>query len=90
MKYSKLECMKDKTYYTINLWTDRNKMGTDFKNEYIRINNAIKTVEKLKNSGVYECIIIRKHEVTYRDQNNEFSCSSVFRVWEKSGQTIRG
>lgn len=77
MKYSGLKELKDVTYYSIILFKNKDKTGESYGKEYKKLNNAFKKFDELKKSGLFECVILRKHEIFLRNANNEFSSHSV-------------
>ncbi len=82
MNYSKLQELKDTTYYSIIVFKHKDNMGTRIKNEYKREANAIKKFNELARSGLYEYITMRKEEVFLRKIGKvEISCSSLVKKW---------
>ena len=82
MRYSNATLMKNQTYYTIYVWTDKNAMGKGLKSEYKREENAIKKFDELTKSGLYDCVVLRKEEVFLRTPSTEISSSSPIKRWE--------
>lgn len=83
MNYSSIPEMKNTTYYMIIVFKDKNKNGTTLKNEYKRLENAIKKLNELASSGMYEYIYIRKEEVLIRTRFKEISISKPLKEWSK-------
>ena len=44
-------------------FSDKNKMANFYKS-YIKKGNAINKIKKMKNSGIYQCIVLRE-EIAY-------------------------
>lgn len=65
----------EKTFYTITIFKNKNKMGETLKSSWKQLNTAIKHFEALKNSNNYESIILRKQEETYSSKTGLFICS---------------
>ena len=82
MKYSSQTEMKDQSYYILIVFKDKNKFGEHYKNEYKTFRNAMKRFTELKNSGLYQCVTLRKEEVFLRNPNTEISSSSPIEIWE--------
>lgn len=74
--------MKDKVYYTLNMWTDKTKMGSEYVNIFWRKGNAKRVMQKMIDSGLYQMIVMRRNEIWFRNPTNEFSCSGVEEKWE--------
>lgn len=74
--------VKDLTYYQCYLWKDKTKMGFADDRLYKTRENAEKRMMWLISSGKYEMIVMRKEEVWFRDDNNEFSASGIEAEWE--------
>lgn len=60
----------EKSYLIVG-FTDKNKMA-DFEKAYKRKGNAMKKIEKMKLSKVYQCIVLRE-EIKYTDCGVETS-----------------
>ena len=76
--------MRDQVYYTIQMWVDRTKLGGTLTTIYWRKANALRRMNQLIDSGLYEMVVIRKEEVWYREPNTtEISASTVEEKWEK-------
>lgn len=60
----------EKSYLIVG-FTDKTKMA-DFEKEYKRKCNAMKKIDKMKVSGLYQCIVLRE-EITYKDCGVEVS-----------------
>lgn len=79
MKYSNIPVLKDTTYYIIVVFKDKNKSGETIPNEYKRYRCAARKFNELRDSGLYQCINLRKVEVVTRTPTSEISVSSVVR-----------
>lgn len=82
MKYSSQTEMRDQTYYTLFVFKDKNNWGERYKNEYKSFKNAMKKFTELKDSGLYQCVILRKEEVFFRNPKTEISSSCPVERWE--------
>lgn len=71
-----MEAIRDKVFYSVVGFEDKTKMATFCKDGYKRFENAKKTADKLIKDG-YDLVNIRKEEIYYRDDNNEFSSSGI-------------
>lgn len=60
-----------KKSYLIVGFTDKNKMA-NYEKSYIRKGNALKRIEKMKLSKLFECIMLRE-EIVYDDCGVEIS-----------------
>lgn len=52
-------------------FSDKNKMANFYKS-YIKKGNAINKIKKMKNSGIYQCIVLRE-EIAYTNCGVETS-----------------
>lgn len=52
-------------------FTDKNKKA-DYWKQYIKRGNALNKIEKMKASGIYQCIVLRE-EIAYTDCGVETS-----------------
>lgn len=82
MKYSNQTEMKDQTYYILITFKDKNALGCRYSKEYKRYENGMKKFTELKNSGLFQCVILRKEEVFLRTPTTEISSSSPIEFWE--------
>ena len=82
MKYSTQTEMKDQAYYILIVFKDKDNLGKHYPNEYKSFKNALNKYNELKNSGLYECVILRKEEVFLRNPKTEISCSSPIERWK--------
>lgn len=79
MKYSNQSVMKNQTYYILVVFKDKTKMGEHYPNEYKRYKCAAHKFNELRNSGLYQSVILRKEEVFLRTPTQEISSSTVVR-----------
>lgn len=71
-------------YYLINVWADAKKMGKEFK-QVRRLKTAEKWLEKLKESGRYEMIVLREETVYWDTVNSILATSAPIIEWKKGG-----
>jgi|GEM_PF-5993157 hypothetical protein len=65
------------TYFILVVFEDKNKWGKTLPNKYKRKFDAEKQFESLVNSGLYECVMIRKEEKT-----PYYFSSAPYKRWE--------
>ena len=70
---------KDIIYYSITFFKDPNKCGKTLENVYKTEAGALKKARSLKAEAPESLVIIRKEEVFYRNNNNEYSTSAVYK-----------
>jgi len=70
------------TYYTINVWKDKNELGSEYSIAYKRESNARKIMKQLIDSKKYQALMMRKTEVVKRRIDCEISTSSPIWSWE--------
>lgn len=70
---------KDIIYYSITFFGDPNKHGKTLDNVYKTEAGALKKARSLKAEAPEALVIIRKEEVFYRNNNNEYSASTVYK-----------
>ena len=66
-------------YYTVTLWPVAGGRGSTIKTVYKTASGAEKRARKELESGVYKEATIRQEEVYFRDDNNEFSTSGLYK-----------
>lgn len=74
--------MREKTYYTLNMFPKDGGNGTEYPNIFWRIGNARRQMQKEISKGIYGCVILRRNEVWLRDSQNDYSISSGIEKWE--------
>lgn len=74
--------VKDLTYYQCYVWKDKTKYGETDDRLYKTKANAEKRMTELIKSGRYEMVVMRKEEIWFRNETNEFSASGVEAKWE--------
>ena len=66
-------------YYILIAWPKSGGNGISQKNAYKTPAGAEKRARVLLSGGLYSSVTIRKETVWYRDENNEFSSSGVYK-----------
>lgn len=66
-----------KTNYTLTIFKDKHKMGETLKNVYKRLPNAEQKFINLVNSGAFECVVLRRNEVSTHGSE----ISSPIKIW---------
>lgn len=83
MNYSRLNNVRNLTYYQFVVCDDKDKYGHHLYNEYKNLNNALKKFDELISSGLYTWITLRKEEVFCRCiPTTEISCSTCLKAWD--------
>ena len=77
--------MRDKTYYTLNMFPKDGGSGKEYPNIFWRKGNAMRQMQREIAKGIYRCVILRRNEVWLRNANNEYSISSGIEKW---GETM--
>lgn len=90
MKLSVLEnsTLKDVTYYILTLWEKETYWGKTYLRAYMTEKGAKARINKLLATGKYSQIILRREDVWYRNENNEFSSSTPIKVFVESKYMI--
>lgn len=66
-------------YFAVTLWPDGGGYGKTLKTVYKTARGAEKRAREEISRGGFSGATIRKEEVFYRNENNEFSSSGVFK-----------
>ena len=74
-----------KQYYLLTVWVDAKKMGKEFR-QFKRLKTAEKWLEKLKESGRYEMIVLREETVYWDTENSILATSAPLAEWKKEDQ----
>ena len=74
-----------KQYYLLTVWVDAKKMGKEFR-QFKRLKTAKKWIEKLKESGRYEMIVLREETVYCDTVNRILATSAPIYEWKKEDQ----
>ena len=79
MKYP----IKNAVFYRCFTWEDKTGRGKTDARKYKTKSRASRRMKELIDSGQYECVMMRKEEIFFRDETNEFSASSPEEKWER-------
>lgn len=79
-----METIKDKIFYSVTGWNDVTSMATFSKYGYIKKGNAQRVAKNLIEKG-FKQVILRRENVWFRNDENEFSESTPIEVYTKSG-----
>lgn len=71
---------KNIIYYSITFFEDPNKCGKTLDNVYKTKAGALKKAKSLKAEAPEALVVIRKEEVFYRDYENEYSASAIYKT----------
>lgn len=74
-----METIRDKTFYAVVGFKKVDEMATFYKDKYKRIGNARRVAKDLIKQG-YEMVVLRKEEIIFQNDNNDYSVSSVIEV----------
>ena len=66
-------------YFSVTLWPIGGGYGTTLKTVYKTAKGAERKAVAEMKSGLWKDATIRENSVFYRDENNEFSSSGVFK-----------
>lgn len=67
--------IRDKTFYSVIGFKNPGEWATFHKDDYVRLGNARRVAENLKQQG-FDHVVIRREEIFLRNEHNEFSSSS--------------
>lgn len=70
-----MEEIRDKTFYAVVGFKNPGEWATFHKDDYVRLGNAKRVAENLKQQG-FDHVVIRREEIFFRNEHNEFSSSS--------------
>jgi len=71
---------EETVYYSLYFWHfDGKKLADTLSVVYKTPRGAERKAREVLSSGKYKSATIRKEEVWYRDENNEFSSSGIFK-----------
>lgn len=79
-----METMKDKVFYCVVGFKDVTKMATFLKDGYVKKGNAQRVAKRLIEQG-FEEVMLRREEVWFRNDDNEFSASTPIEKYTSNG-----
>ena len=85
LRYMENANLDDTTYYTIHVWTDKDRYGKAIDLAFDKLINAVMEMERLIKSGRYERVVVREEKILKRRENCEYSTSGVVKNWEYNG-----
>lgn len=82
-----MEVVMDKIFYSVYGFKDKTKNATFSKDGYIKKGNAERTAKGLISKG-YDQVILRRENVWFRNENNEFSDSVAIEKYTQNGVEV--